>query len=192
MENYEKKSRFYTNSNSNITTNNFNYILFTLSFFKKKIDFNNLEQQNNIRELDLSNSYSTALYEFSLIDKYITEGIITNKEEYISTILSGEKIWATDRTRNTKSIGGFVLSMINPPISSLSFSGEYSFTFELLKKINLTDENQLPFLDVYIYTNPFHIKCFLDKKFNSLLCEDSSITFNNFRCLGEVISNASN
>lgn len=167
------------------------FYLLSLSL-RKKIDLNNLEQQNNIRELDLSNSYSTALYEFSLIDKYTIEGTINSKEEYISTVLSGEKIWATDNTRNTKSIGGFTLSTINPPVSTLPFSGEYRFTFELLKKINLTDENQIPFLDVYIYTNPFYIKCFLDKNFNSLLCEDSNITFNNFRCLGEVVSYDSN
>lgn len=163
------------------------FYLLSLSL-RKKIDLNYLEQQNNIRESDLSNSYSTALYEFSLMDKYIVEGKINSKEDYISTTLSGEKIWATDITRNSQSVGGFILSTIDPHVSTLPFSGEYRFTFELLKKINLTDEYRLPFLDVYIYTSPFYINCFLDKKFNSLLCEDSNIVYNNFRCLGEVIS----
>lgn len=167
------------------------FYLLSLSL-RKKIDLNYLEQQNNIKESDLSNSYSTVLYEFSLMDKYIVEGTVNSKEDYITTVLSGEKIWTTDNTRNSKSIGGFILSTIDPQISKLPFSGDYKFTFELLKKIDLTDENQISFLDVSIYTNPFYIRCFLDKKLNSLLCEDSNIIFKNFRCLGEVISNDSN
>lgn len=162
------------------------FYLLSLSL-RKKIDFNSLEQRNNIKELDLSNTYSTALYEFFLIDKYIIEGRINNKEEYILNVISGEKIWSTSATRSSRSIGGFILSTIEPNISTIHFSGDYQFTFEFLKKINLTDDNQRPFLDVSIYTNPFYLKCFLDKEVDSLLCEDSDINFKNFRCLGEVI-----
>lgn len=164
------------------------FYLLSLSL-KNKIDFNTLDSREQIKKLDLANSYSTALYEFYLIDSYIINGTISSKEEYILNLPSGEKIWSSNIARNSKSFGGFYFSTIDPNPNSLSFSGNYKFTFELCKEITLSDEKKNPFLKVYLYTNPFYISCYLDKKTDSLTCEDSNIKFNNFRCLGEVLNN---
>ena len=164
------------------------FYLLALSL-KNKIDFNTLDSREQIKKLDLANSYTTAPYEFYLIDRYIVNAVISSKEEYILNLPSGEKIWSSDAARNSKSFGGFSFSTIEPNPNTLPFSGNYKFTFELSKEIILLDEKQNPFLKVYLYTNPFYINCYLDKKTDSLTCEDSNINFSNFKCLGEVLNN---
>lgn len=146
------------------------------------------EKKNKIQSLDLSNTYSAALYEFYLIDTYIYDSKIKSKEEYIWKTSSEERLWNFWNIPEKTSIGGFTLNSITPSPSSLVQDGTYLFKMEFLKKVTLSDEKSSPFLTLSLYTENVQLTCGFNKSKNYLDCDENGIKIINFRAVGEVFS----
>lgn len=147
-----------------------------------------LYAKESLKKTDLENTNSTVLYEFSLIDKYITNGIILKKEDYFFSVNENEKIWSYPHNLSKESIGGFKISYISPPIDTINFEEYYTFTFELAKEIFLLDYKDNKFLKVSIYTKRFQMNCFFQNETLLLHCNDDNLLINDFRGVGEVLN----
>lgn len=163
----------------------FFYLL--LIVLKNKVQHSKLYYEEIQEKNNMENIFKTYVYELSILDGYIKNGIIPDKEYYILNFTENEKLWESKAGREGKSIGGYTIVKITPEVENLIREKEYELVFELKKEITLKNQEGKPILIVIIKLEPFKKTCNLDINGSILKCNNQELNLNKVTITGEIV-----
>lgn len=155
-----------------------------------------LEKENRERDYFLESVQEIALYELYILDAYLKKGELESLENYIymdsqgESILNHYKSFTVDREKNRKSIGGYFLTKITPPLENQYIPKNYDFKIEFSKEIYLSEEGK-EIMKVTIKTKEIMIRCNLNPYEEEIDCGKLG-RIEEFLVLGEEIDEKEN
>ena len=120
------------------------------------------------------------------MSNYIKNGEIENIDQYFFHSLSGDPIWSNKDLRNKKSIGGYYIVKISPPIETLNMGNKSDIEIFFHKKMEITDENNNKYMTLTMKLDKIKMKCILLNSKKDLKCELEERAIENIRVVGEL------
>ncbi len=159
--------------------------LFNLSL-NSRVSLNLLQEKNRILKSDFMNMNNIINYELEIMSNYIKNGEIENIDQYFFHSLSGDPIWSNKDLRNKKSIGGYYIVKISPPIETLNMGNKSDIEIFFHKKMEITDENNNKYMTLTMKLDKIKMKCILLNSKKDLKCELEERAIENIRVVGEL------